>query len=130
MNTQHMKLHCRTPVTMNTNHTSLYDAHGDVSGRHKPLFDIVGKGHEEKARRIAACVNACAGVDTATLVAMANGEMNGSEIWELAKVKQQRDELLAALKEIAEYPRTQGHEFSAAGLRFVAREAIAKAGEK
>lgn len=54
---------------------------------------LAGPTAEENCDRILACVNACAGVDTETLIAIANGEMNGSEIWELAKVKQQRDDL-------------------------------------
>lgn len=79
---------------------------------------------EANARRIVSCVNACAGVDTETLVAIANGEMNGSEIWELAKVKKQRDELLAALKMIAQSTVL----FPPDSLREMASEAIAKAG--
>jgi hypothetical protein len=117
---------------MNTNHTSLYDAHGDVSGYTKPLFDIVGKGHEEKARRVAACVNECEGLsdgDFAGFKLLGGIKKYIAELLDQRnKAEQKNAELLAALKEIAEYPRTQGHEFSAAGLRFVAREAIAKAG--
>jgi len=49
--------------------------------------------NDANAARIVACVNACAGVGNETLEKIASGEMDGSEIFELAKVKQQRDEL-------------------------------------
>ncbi|NBV95554.1 MAG: hypothetical protein EBR90_02040 [Actinobacteria bacterium] len=52
------------------------------------------------ASRIVACVNACKNVDNETLEKIANGEMNGSEILELAQVKKQRAQLLEALKEV------------------------------
>lgn len=82
--------------------------------------------------RIIACVNACAGVDTETLVAMANGEMNGSEIWELAKVKKQNAELSAQVADLVGALRTisrDSHKYSAWWAANLADEAIAKAGK-
>lgn len=60
-------------------------------------FDSISK---PDLRRIVACVNACADADTETLVAMANGEMTGSELWELPKVKAERDHLAAQVSEL------------------------------
>ena len=45
---------------------------------------------------------------------------------EIERLEKQRDELLKTLRDIAKYPVDVGGELSAAGLRFVAREAIAK----
>lgn len=84
---------------------------------------LAGPTAEENCSRIVACVNACAGVDTETLVAMANGEMNGSEIWELAKVKKQRDELLDTLRCFA-----NGEITKIDGVILLSAAAIAKAG--
>lgn len=56
---------------------------------------------EETEERVSACVNACAGVDNETLRKIADKEMDGSEIVELAKVKQQCDELLEVLDKLA-----------------------------
>lgn len=57
---------------------------------------------EANSRRIVACVNACAGIDTETLESISNHpthiEQNSAFIAELDRVKAQRDELLAALK--------------------------------
>lgn len=108
---------------------------------------------ETDLRRIAACVNACADADTETLVAMANGEMTGSELWELPKVKAERDSLAAQVAELLEamrqiivadkthYEYTGRHSENAAGdkpkagrrwatPRELAQEAIAKVGVK
>lgn len=48
-------------------------------------------GGEEVARRIVACVNACAGIETEII------ERNVGNVW---KLLQQRDELLEATKEL------------------------------
>jgi hypothetical protein len=44
------------------------------------------------------------------------------------RIEQQRDELLADLTRISEYPRAQNQEYSASWLRAIASGAIAKAG--
>ena len=53
----------------------------------------IGAEQEANARRIVACVNACAGISTETLEAMPAGP---------SAIERQRDKLLAALTEIAE----------------------------
>lgn len=63
---------------------------------------------EISARRIVACVNACAGIPTDKLEA---GSLETvKEIFSSAEYKQQRDELLAALKHADEFI-TNGIEF-------------------
>ena len=76
----------------------------------------------EDARRIVACVNACAGVDTALLEA---GELDNPTmlvIQENKDLKHRCDELLAALDEISKLPSYRQDECSE-----MARDAIAKA---
>lgn len=97
MNAQHMKLKWRTPSTMNTNHTSLYDG-DDASGYTKPLFDIVGKGHEEKARHIADCVNACAGIVNPEIKIPQLKDALIEAVEQLQKTEQQNAELVVELK--------------------------------
>lgn len=97
MNAQHMKIKWRTPSTMNTNHTSLYDG-DDASGYTKPLFDIVGKGHEEKARHIADCVNACAGIVNPEIKIPQLKDALIEAVEQLQKAEQQNAELRAVLE--------------------------------
>jgi len=73
--------------------------HGIIAPHHSKWF-VAEDCKKVDAIRIVACVNACAGVDTETLVAMANGEMTGSELWELPKVKAERDRLAAQVSEL------------------------------
>lgn len=54
---------------------------------------------EANARRIVACVNACAGWETIQLEAMELGSLKES----LVRVMQQRDELLAAIEDFIKY---------------------------
>ncbi len=49
--------------------------------------------HCENARRIVACVNACAGVPNEFLEKIAKKEMDGSEFFELGKITAQRENL-------------------------------------
>lgn len=56
-----------------------------------------GTVSEANARRIVTCVNACKDVDNETLEKIASGDMDGSEIFELAKLRRQREALLEAL---------------------------------
>ncbi len=76
---------------------------------------------EHDARRIVACVNACKNVDNETLIAIANGTMSGSEIWEVAQLKKQIEDLVSALKGVVRVADRATVEFDAA------RAAIAKA---
>jgi hypothetical protein len=82
---------------MNTNHTSLYDG-DDASGYTKPLFDIVGKGHEEKARHIADCVNACAGIVNPEIKIPQLKDALIEAVEQLQKTEQQNAELVVELK--------------------------------
>ena len=69
----------------------------------------------ENARRIAACVNACAGMEDPAA--------------EIAELKRQRDELLAAMKTIANSEEFHGDSFICDfdSLQSVARASISKA---
>ena len=76
----------------------------------------------EDARRIVACVNACAGVDTALLEAGELDKPTMLVIQENKDLKHRCDELLAALDEISKLPSYRQDECSK-----MARDAIAKA---
>ena len=73
---------------------------------------------EEQYRRAKACVNACAGIDTAVLE---SGNMP-MQLAGILAVVQQRDELLAALEGL--YNHTKSNH-NIAGLNTAARNAIA-----
>jgi len=62
----------------------------------EPIAILVGDKKDLNARRIVACVNACAGIPTEAL----EGANTLNEVYQ--KLAQQRDELLAALKEFLE----------------------------
>lgn len=128
MNTQHMKLKWRTPSTMNTNHTSLYDG-DDASGYTKPLFDIVGKGHEEKARHIADCVNACAGIVNPEIKIPQLKDALIEAVEQLQKAEQQNAELRAELLSLVRDIRCSSARQFLTTERVQKAEAIAKAGE-
>ena len=55
-----------------------------------------GDTDEANARRITACVNACAGIDTELLEIIADNDKTLAGV--IANVEKQRDELLAALE--------------------------------
>ena len=55
----------------------------------------------ENARRIVACVNACAGIDTELLEIIADNDKTLAGV--IANVEKQRDELLAELEKAANY---------------------------
>lgn len=57
------------------------------------------------ARRIVACVNACAGIDTELLEIIADNDKTLAGV--IANVEKQRDELLAALEHFATWARCQ-----------------------
>lgn len=130
MNTQHMKLKWRTPSTMNTNHTSLYDGE-DASGYTKPLFDIVSKGHEEKARRIAACVNACAGIVNPEIKIPQLKDALIESVEQLQKAEQQNAKLLATLQWLHDAcgEGNEGETLAAHWVKYITSKAINKAGE-
>ena len=83
----------RVPTTDNTNAAYIFRERCS-----KPDFSISGNGFATKARRIVACLNACRGLPTDELEKSGLVSAVGTEIIELAK---QRDQLLAALDEIA-----------------------------
>jgi len=60
---------------------------------------------DEDARRIVACVNACAGIKTEMLEAMPSGPASLVPMY--AELEKQRDELLAALGQFAAWGRMQ-----------------------
>lgn len=96
------------------------------------------------ARRIVACVNACAGIETEKLEAVAflsphlpDGHKDAAI--EIAALRTQRDELLAAAKKLLPFLTSQGEMLDAAALNdgracdfdmasVAMREAITKAG--
>lgn len=73
---------------------------------------------EDNARRIVACVNACAGIPGEWL---AEGPQR---VWR--ELTTRNDELLSALKRIAAYPETRQQELSVEAIRAIARVAIEK----
>ena len=70
-----------------------------VAVRHRLPADV----HEANARRIVACVNACEGISTDELeeIASTGGMLGPRE--DVARIAKQRDELLAALKDLVCY---------------------------
>ena len=56
---------------------------------------------EANARRIVACVNACAGMDDPATMILAIRKSNEKRYVEIAVLKQQRDELAAAVKAVS-----------------------------
>lgn len=65
---------------------------------------------DANARRIVACVNACAGIDTAHLeLALAGGV---TVLQELDRVNQQRDQLRAALEDVMKWIENWDAEFT------------------
>lgn len=59
----------------------------------------------ENARRIVACVNACAGIDTELLEIIEDNDKTLAGV--IANVEKQRDELLASLERFATWARCQ-----------------------
>jgi len=89
------------------------------------------KQAEVDARRIVACINACEGIPTDGLEAHANkGGMIGAAIETVADYKQQRDELLASMKRIAERCPADSPIYAIASVGDGARLAIAKVESK
>jgi hypothetical protein len=81
------------------------------------------------ARRIVACVNACAGIDTEYLEAMRNTTILKNSEGKYKELLQQRDELLAALKGLIEFaePYFDKDGFGYVGKLETAKKCIAKA---
>lgn len=103
------------------------DSHGD---------GIAWAYNEANARRIVACVNACVGFSTEHLEKSYDGvSMDLRFVTDLqasciSRLEIQRDELVAALNEIASWrdgPEVSGH-FDEPGSAFIARKALAKIG--
>lgn len=80
-------------------------AHGSgtliiVDGRVPAIAMTIGDGQEANARRIVACVNACAGIETERLshgVVLENAQRVALERWDF---KAQRDDILAIVEGI------------------------------
>ena len=106
------------------------DAIDTSNGKLLEICEVWGvdddREHDERsmanARRIVACVNACAGVDTDLLEAGELGKPTMLVIQENKDLKHRCDELLAALDEISRLPSYRQDECSE-----MARDAIAKA---
>ena len=73
----------------------IHDSKGNLFLRCGSDFDNEIYG-EANARRITACVNACAGIDTELLEIIADNDKTLSGV--IANVEKQRDELLAELQ--------------------------------
>ena len=113
-----MNKHTPEPWSIGTSRiTSLsicaIDSDGNEAIIASPNFNF--SNHHENARRIVTCVNACAGMDDPAA--------------EIAELKRQRDELLAAMKTIANSEEFHGDSFICDfdSLQSVARASIAKA---
>ncbi len=61
-----------------------------------------GENYLDDTKRIVLCLNACDGANNETLIKIANGEMDGSEIIELAKAKNEIEVLRKTLADIIE----------------------------
>lgn len=101
----------------------------DQGGQHMRRVDYKGSFTEEDARRIVACVNACADLSTDALERFGLGSAFGTRLFE---VEQQRDELLASLDAIVNECDGTEKPYSTDSYlpqKFIekAREAIAKA---
>ena len=73
--------------------------HGIETADGKPVANCGDwKDAQANARRILACVNACAGIETSGLQQHALGVIGAEHSQELANLKKQRDELLEVLK--------------------------------
>jgi hypothetical protein len=69
-------------------------------GRSRVLIAVCQ--HEESARRIVACVNACAGISTKVLETLEDKTLNEMFKRQETEYQAQRDMLLAALKDVVE----------------------------
>lgn len=83
----------RVPTTDSTNAAYIFR-----ENHSKPDFYIANNGFEDKARRVVACLNACRGLPTNELETIGLVGAVGTELIELQK---QRDQLLAAMEQIA-----------------------------
>lgn len=83
----------RVPTTDNTNAAYVFR-----ENHSKPDFYIANNGFEDKARRVVACLNACRGLPTDELEKSGLVSVVGTQMIELEK---QRDQLLAAMEQIA-----------------------------
>ncbi len=76
----------------------IHDSKGNLFLRCGSDFDNDIYG-EANARRVEACVNACAGIDTELLEIIADNDKTLAGV--IANVEKQRDELLAALTKLS-----------------------------
>lgn len=114
--------HTAEPWHVGQHGLSIYDQYGwGVAGVTKHPHQVSGE-RTANARRIVACVNACRGLSTDELEKHGLVSAVGTELIELEK---QREQLLAALEQIARYPATRSDEMSMESARDIARAAIA-----
>lgn len=107
------------------------DAQADIDGPNgEPVAvcycnDESGDDAKENARRIVACVNACAGIDTELLEIIADNDKTLAGV--ITELEKQRDTFLAALERIVDSDEYTGDSFVCdfATLQSVARAAIA-----
>lgn len=113
--------HTDEPWHLGTGFLAIYDQYGwGVAGVTEHPHQVSGE-RVANARRIVACVNACRGLSTDELEKHGLVSAVGTELIELEK---QRDQLLAALEQIARYPATRSDEMSIESARDIARAAI------
>ena len=100
----------------------IHDSKGNLFLRCGSDFDNEIYG-EANARRITACVNACAGIDTELLEIIADNDKTLAGV--IANVEKQRDELLAALERLASAMSKQAHDAERPNALLQAQRAIA-----
>lgn len=113
-----MSQHTPEPWVVNGSHIESENEHGWVNDGWI-IADLSGSQIEANARRIVACVNACAGASTEVL------EKGAIHDWALlmTQLESQNAELLVTLRSIAEsYPTTEEGET----LAGIARDALTK----
>ena len=100
---------------------------GIIIGKHGGEV-IDGHFNEANARRIVACVNACVWIPTEQLEAIGQLTETGFSLQGLANLKQQRDELLAAVLAVCCDPEGRVVIRGSDGDRAVLQTALAKLG--
>lgn len=98
-----MDTHTKEPWSIDENNIhigSIATLHGDEDGYSEIWYEWHGDpiSHKANARRIVACVNACAGIDTDNLEKFPGWAKQGFD--QGIAIRKQRDELLAALKAV------------------------------
>ena len=87
------------PEVIITTQYRLDQSKGEICGMDVEFTGPHGDEQKANARRIVACVNACAGIDTELLEIIEDNDKTLAGV--IANVEKQRDELLAAIEAIA-----------------------------